>query len=78
MILYVDGDNDPAIAVYERPGFTTPGIEAQYRRRTRRTPARAPLRPSTGRELGGDLGGVGAARRGPTPTMLKKPWIWSG
>jgi len=31
VILYVDGDNDPAIAVYERQGFTTVRTEVQYR-----------------------------------------------
>jgi mycothiol synthase len=31
VILYVDGDNDPAIAVYERQGFTTLRTEVQYR-----------------------------------------------
>ena len=31
VILYVDGDNDPAIAVYERQGFTPVRTEVQYR-----------------------------------------------
>jgi mycothiol synthase len=31
VILYVDGDNDPAITVYERQGFTTVRTEVQYR-----------------------------------------------
>ena len=31
VILYVDGDNDPAIAVYEGQGFTTIRTEVQYR-----------------------------------------------
>ena len=31
VILYVDGDNDPAIAVYEGQGFTTVRTEVQYR-----------------------------------------------
>lgn len=31
VILYVDGDNSPAIAVYERQGFTTVRTEVQYR-----------------------------------------------
>lgn len=31
VILYVDADNDPAIAVYERQGFTTVRTEVQYR-----------------------------------------------
>lgn len=31
VILYVDGDNDPAIAVYDRQGFTTVRTEVQYR-----------------------------------------------
>jgi mycothiol synthase len=31
VILYVDGDNDPAIAVYDRQGFTTVRNEVQYR-----------------------------------------------
>jgi len=35
VILYVDGDNDPAIAVYERQGFTTVRTEVQYRGATR-------------------------------------------
>jgi mycothiol synthase len=35
VILYVDGDNDPAIAVYERQGFTTVRTEVQYRGPTR-------------------------------------------
>jgi mycothiol synthase len=35
VILYVDGDNDPAIAVYERQGFTTLRTEVQYRGPTR-------------------------------------------
>jgi mycothiol synthase len=35
VILYVDGDNDPAIAVYERQGFTVVRTEVQYRGPTR-------------------------------------------
>lgn len=35
VILYVDGDNDPAIAVYERQGFTAVRTEVQYRGPTR-------------------------------------------
>jgi mycothiol synthase len=35
VILYVDGDNDPAIAVYERQGFTPVRTEVQYRGATR-------------------------------------------
>ena len=35
VILYVDGDNDPAIAVYEGQGFTTVRTEVQYRGATR-------------------------------------------
>jgi len=35
VILYVDGDNDPAISVYERQGFTTVRTEVQYRGTTR-------------------------------------------
>jgi mycothiol synthase len=35
VILYVDGDNDPAIAVYERQGFTVVRTEVQYRGATR-------------------------------------------
>jgi mycothiol synthase len=31
VILYVDGDNDPAIAVYEGQGFTSVRTEVQYR-----------------------------------------------
>ncbi len=31
VILYVDGDNDPAIAVYDRQGFLTIRTEVQYR-----------------------------------------------
>ena len=31
VILYVDGDNDPAIAVYSRQGFVTVRSEVQYR-----------------------------------------------
>jgi mycothiol synthase len=31
VILYVDGDNDPAIAVYVGAGFTHARTEAQYR-----------------------------------------------
>lgn len=31
VILYVDGDNDPAIAVYDRQGFTAVRTEVQYR-----------------------------------------------
>jgi len=31
VILYVDGDNDPAVAVYENQGFTTLRTEVQYR-----------------------------------------------
>lgn len=31
VILYVDGDNDPAIAVYDRQGFTLARTEVQYR-----------------------------------------------
>lgn len=31
VILYVDGDNDPAIGVYDRQGFTTVRTEVQYR-----------------------------------------------
>lgn len=30
VILYVEGDNDPAIAVYDRAGFTRLRVEAQY------------------------------------------------
>lgn len=33
VILYVDGDNDPAIAVYEREGFEPLRTEVQYRGR---------------------------------------------
>lgn len=33
VILYVDGDNDPAIAVYEREGFERVRTEVQYRGR---------------------------------------------
>ena len=36
VILYVDGDNDPAIAVYEGQGFTTVRTEVQYRGSTAR------------------------------------------
>jgi mycothiol synthase len=36
VILYVDGDNDPAIAVYERQGFTPVRTEVQYRGATQR------------------------------------------
>lgn len=36
VILYVDGDNDPAIAVYGNQGFTTVRVEVQYRGATRR------------------------------------------
>ena len=39
VILYVDGDNDPAIAVYERQGFTTVRTEVQYRGTTRTQPS---------------------------------------
>jgi mycothiol synthase len=35
VILYVDGDNDPAIAVYEGQGFTPVRTEVQYRGPTR-------------------------------------------
>lgn len=35
VILYVDGDNDPAIAVYEGQGFRTVRTEVQYRGSTR-------------------------------------------
>jgi mycothiol synthase len=35
VILYVDGDNDPAIAVYEGQGFTVVRTEVQYRGPTR-------------------------------------------
>jgi mycothiol synthase len=35
VILYVDGDNDPAIAVYANQGFTTVRTEMQYRGATR-------------------------------------------
>jgi mycothiol synthase len=35
VILYVDGDNDPAIAVYEGQGFTSVRTEVQYRGATR-------------------------------------------
>ena len=35
VILYVDGDNDPAIAVYEGQGFRTVRTEVQYRGATR-------------------------------------------
>lgn len=35
VILYVDGDNDPAIAVYERQGFRLLRTEVQYRGATR-------------------------------------------
>ena len=31
MLLYVDGDNDPAIAVYSGQGFHVERTEAQYR-----------------------------------------------
>jgi len=31
VILYVDGDNDPAVAVYQNQGFTTLRTEVQYR-----------------------------------------------
>jgi mycothiol synthase len=31
VILYVDGDNDPAVAVYENQGFTVVRTEVQYR-----------------------------------------------
>ena len=31
VILYVDGDNDPAVAVYRGAGFTQARVEAQYR-----------------------------------------------
>jgi mycothiol synthase len=31
VLLYVDGDNDPAIAVYTRQGFTVERTEVQYR-----------------------------------------------
>ncbi|HET6152356.1 MAG TPA: mycothiol synthase [Marmoricola sp.] len=37
VILYVDGDNDPAIAVYNRQGFTTVRTEVQYRGATNGT-----------------------------------------
>jgi len=36
VILYVDGDNDPAIAVYEGQGFTSVRTEVQYRGPTNR------------------------------------------
>ncbi len=38
VLLYVDGDNDPAIAVYEGQGFTLVRTEAQYRGRPTRRP----------------------------------------
>ena len=38
VILYVDGDNDPAIAVYEGQGFTTVRTEVQYRGATGNAP----------------------------------------
>jgi len=31
VILYVDGDNDPAVAVYEGQGFKVVRTEVQYR-----------------------------------------------
>ena len=39
VILYVDGDNDPAIAVYEGQGFTTVRTEVQYRGATGAQPS---------------------------------------
>jgi mycothiol synthase len=36
VILYVDGDNDPAVAVYEGQGFRVVRTEVQYRGPTRR------------------------------------------
>jgi mycothiol synthase len=39
VILYVDGDNDPAIAVYQNQGFTAVRTEVQYRGATGAQPS---------------------------------------
>ena len=39
VILYVDGDNDPAVAVYEGQGFRVVRTEVQYRGRTGAQPS---------------------------------------